>query len=273
MNSRIRLPNPKGRIFAIGDIHGQFIELSILLDHVVNTEKFKVGEDLLVFLGDYIDRGPSSSNVIDILLKVKKELGSSAYFLKGNHESMALGFLGYPGETFGQWHMVNGGDMFYKSYGLQGKVGMCYHTGESIMHLDSPKTMRKKFPIDHLKFLNSLNLMLETDDYIFVHAGLMPGVKVEDQASEDLLWIRNSFLISDLDFGKTVIHGHTSYNKPRFIKSRTGTPKYDRIGIDTKSFRPKGSITCLELPSLTQYSIKNQMYRSCKKVHKILHVD
>jgi serine/threonine protein phosphatase 1 len=276
-NDRVKIPNPPGRTFAIGDIHGQYLELGLLTEYIANDLKFNPDEDLLIFLGDYIDRGPNSARVIDILLKIRKLYGKSVYFLKGNHEDMCMSFLqipGYSSKHIGAWHVPNGGDIFYKNYGLGDKVSMWPRTGEGYFPSSSAKEVKSLMPKEHLEFFEKeLSLMVETDDYIFVHAGLMPGTKVENQTEDDILWIRDVFLLFDLDFDKTVVHGHSGYKNTYFRPSRSGTPKYERIGVDTRAFTTKGKLTCLELPSMTTYFIKNQKYRSCKKIHKVTMVD
>ena len=208
-----KIQDPPGRIFAIGDIHGRYSELKVLLDHIILKENFDPENDLFIFLGDYVDRGPKSKSVIQELINLRQDFlldsKDCVIFLKGNHEGMLMDFLGIPGGMEGDYCIINGGEECFKSYGLGRLVGTERGTYRSIMHLDSPRSMRAKFPKEHIEFLESLVDLVETASYIFVHAGLRPKILIEHQELDDLLWIRDDFLLFDLDFGKTVIHGHT----------------------------------------------------------------
>ncbi len=208
----------KGRIFAIGDIHGCNQELTKLLS-ILDADPTT---DTIVFLGDYIDRGPDSRGVIDTILDFKRDFPDTIC-LKGNHEDMFLDSYLY--ERNIDLYMFNQGITTIESYGA------------SIV--DFPRI--KFLPKEHLDFFNSLRLFYETDDYIFVHAGLRPHIRLEEQSSEDLLWIREEFLNSRFDFGKLVVFGHTPLSRPLIQKNK--------IGIDT-GLVYGGFLTCLELPAL-----------------------
>ncbi len=199
------------KIFAIGDIHGCFKSLEELLESIpVNW-----GKDRIVFLGDYIDRGPSPRKVIEIVLQLKKNYPEKIITLKGNHEWMFERFLkGIDVEVF----LYNGGNVTLRDYYKQGFL---------------------EIPEEHLRFIKELKLYYETENYIFVHAGLKPGVPLEQQHEEDLLWIRQSFYYADYCFPKTVIFGHTPFPEP-FVKK-------DRIGIDTGCVYG-GKLTAIMLP-------------------------
>ncbi len=206
-----------GRILAIGDIHGCNGLLKRLLDQI----RIDPLTDTLIFIGDYLDRGPEVRGVIDTLINLK-ETGANLICLKGNHESMFLNYYleGRDEELF----LINGGQSTLDSYGIsrdEARRG----TG---------------FPENHLRFLASLPLSHETDEYCFVHAGLRPGITLADQSPEDLLWIRYEFIDSDWDYGRTVVFGHTSLSQPLLEKSK--------IGIDTGAVYG-GRLTCIELPS------------------------
>jgi serine/threonine protein phosphatase 1 len=173
------------RIYAIGDIHGRFDKLLALLDKIdIDFES-----DTVVFLGDYIDRGPNSFEVVDYLVKLKKKY-PQIIFLKGNHEDMLENYLsGADRMTY----LINGGQQTLDSY------------------LSRPRQPNEPLiPADHLDFYKSLLLYYETDQYIFVHAGLNKKVPLEEQKLEDLLWIRGKFIQSKYDFGKLVVFGHTN---------------------------------------------------------------
>jgi serine/threonine protein phosphatase 1 len=206
-----------GRILAIGDIHG----CNGLLKRLLGRIRIDPLADTLIFIGDYLDRGPEVRGVIDTLLDLK-ETCANLICLRGNHESMFINYYldGRDEELF----LNNGGQSTLDSYGIS---------------LDEART-GKGFPENHLRFLTSLPLVHETDDYFFVHAGLRPGIALADQSSEDMLWIRHEFIDTGWDFGRTVVFGHTSLSKPLLEKNK--------IGIDTGAVYG-GRLTCIELPS------------------------
>ncbi len=210
------------RIYAIGDIHGCHDKLCRLLDRI----DICWSRDTLVFLGDYIDRGPQSFEVLDHLIKLKRQY-SRTIFLKGNHEAMFLDYLsGKRTLSF----MNNGGRETLESY-----------------HKHACGTDHSAIPKEHLDFINSLVLCHETEDYIFVHAGLLSGIPLSAQSAEDLLWIRESFISRDTDFGKRVIFGHTPFPEPLV--------RPEKIGIDTGAVYGN-VLTCVRLPDVTFFSDK-----------------
>ena len=212
---------PRGRIFAVGDIHGQLK----LLDRLLAQLPLEPKEDLLVFLGDYVDRGPDPKGVLERLMFLDKS-GFNTVFLKGNHEVMLLDyFSGRNRERF----LFNGGYTTLQSYARPGQ-----------------DPMEAELPPDHLEFINGLELYFETQDAIFVHAGLRPGIPLKDQDPEDLLWIRDEFFSSGYDWGKAVVFGHTPFGKP-FRKDRL-------IGLDTGAAYG-GGLTCLMLPDLEFFHV------------------
>lgn len=183
------------RLLAIGDIHGCLEQLVDLIAIVEPT-----GDEQIVFLGDYIDRGPKSCGVIDFLLAFSERFPKTV-FLKGNHEAMFLDFLhGRNPIPF----LMNGGEKTLESY----------RADESL-----------RISRAHLEFFENLRLFYETENFIFVHAGLRPSVSLEAQQEEDILWIRNDFLSSPFDWGKTVVFGHTPFGEPLWEEGR--------VGIDT----------------------------------------
>ena len=182
----------QGRLLAIGDIHGCLRQLEALLDRVAPAV-----EDQVVFLGDYVDRGPASAGVIDCLIEFGRSFPATV-FLRGNHEQMFTDYLaGHDPSAF----LLNGGLKTLNSY-----------------H-DS-----RQWPIPHAHrtFLDNLVNYYQTDEYIFVHAGLRPGVPLAEQESSDLLWIRQDFINSDYDWGKTVVYGHTPLQEPYLTATRMG---------------------------------------------------
>jgi len=207
----------KRRLVAIGDIHGCLDKLERLLQRIpVNWEK-----DTIIFLGDYIDRGPNSKGVLDLLISLKELYGENVIFLKGNHEAMFQDYLkGYDRSFF----LVNGGRATLLSYGV-----------------DPEAFEDLKLPLEHQRFLEQLVLFKETDDYFFVHAGVRPGIPLNKQLPQDLLWIRGSFVESNYNWGKRIIFGHTVFSLPRVEENK--------IGIDTGAVYG-GRLTALVLPEV-----------------------
>jgi diadenosine tetraphosphatase ApaH/serine/threonine PP2A family protein phosphatase len=224
---------PEGELlYAVGDVHGRADLLSNLLAQIeADAEGRAAGAKTLVFLGDYVDRGPDSRGVIE-LLRTGLPDGFNAHFLKGNHEALLLDFLADP-DALDHWRM-NGGEATLASYGVE--VDLFNGTGAP------PEMWRDAFaaalPEAHLDFLENLKLQTGDGDYLFVHAGIRPGVPIEAQAEDDLIWIRDEFLNSDEAFGKVVVHGHS----PAFAP----VVRPNRIGIDTGAVF-SGRLTALRL--------------------------
>jgi serine/threonine protein phosphatase 1 len=204
-------------IYAIGDIHGNLDLLQRLLEKIQPD----LARDQLVFMGDYIDRGPNPKGVVDYVLGFKRLVNPQEVIcLKGNHEAMFLNFLqGRDLELF----LFNGGLSTLRDY-----------WGEDWDHLE-----QLVLPPEHRKFFEELRLYYETPDYLFVHGGLKPGVPPAKQDEEDLLWIRGDFIASMEDFGKKVIFGHTPFQQPLVMPNK--------IGIDTGAAYGN-RLTCLKLP-------------------------
>ncbi len=204
-------------IYAIGDIHGNLDLLQRLLEKIQPD----LARDQLVFMGDYIDRGPNPKGVVDYVLGLKRVANPQQVIcLKGNHEAMFLNFLqGLDLELF----LFNGGISTLRDY-----------WGEDWDHLK-----HLALPPEHRKFFEELCLYYETPDYLFVHGGLKPGVPPAEQDEEDLLWIRGDFIASMEDFGKKVIFGHTPFQQPLVMPNK--------IGIDTGAAYGN-RLTCLKLP-------------------------
>lgn len=188
------IPERPARLFAVGDIHGCADDLKVMLDFLKGSQSVGAN-DMLVFLGDYIDRGPKSREVIDQMLAVRHELPKSV-FLKGNHEDMLLDYLGLGGES-GDMYMENGGAQLLKSYGL-GPFATC---AEILATL----------PPEHMNFFKSLELGVILAEFVFVHAGIHPGRPLDQQSPHDLMWIRGDFLHTTHSAGKTVVFGHTPF--------------------------------------------------------------
>jgi serine/threonine protein phosphatase 1 len=222
---------PKGqRIYAVGDIHGCADLLANLFDRVDDDIRLRPASNILqVFLGDYIDRGPDSRQVIDLL--IARQRGTDAVFLKGNHEDFAIRFLEDP-TILTQWKNI-GGLNTVASYGV---ATTNYREARSQRAM--AVGLRLSMPVDHLDFLRGLNLSFTCGDFFFAHAGVRPGVALEKQDPHDLLWIRDDFLLHEEDFGKVVVHGHTPSHEP--------VVRHNRINIDTGAYAT-GRLTCLVL--------------------------
>ena len=209
------------KIFAIGDIHGCYEKLCELMDKI----PINMALDQLLFIGDYIDRGRGSIEVLDYLIDLKKR-SPGIIFLKGNHEDMLQNYL-------------DGSDRF--TYLLNsGQQTLDAYLNKSNASEDYP------VPSAHLEFLSALRFYYQTEDYIFVHAGLRDKVLLESQKETDLLWIRDEFIYSDYDFGKRVIFGHTPFKEPLV--------QTNKIGIDTGAVYGN-RLTCVQLPEMEFYSV------------------
>ena len=196
---------PEGRcVYAIGDIHGSLDLLTDLLQKIEDDDTRN--QKQLVFLGDYVDRGPNSRDVIQRLIDLSTE-ETGTIFLKGNHEAAMMGFLNAPLEN-GEW-LHWGGAETLESYGLS---RVMYRDEE-----DLADELAEKLPENHRQFLERLSLTHDVGDYLFVHAGLKPGVPVEDQSEQDLLWIRKEFHQTPAQSRpqKVVVHGHHPVKTPQ----------------------------------------------------------
>ncbi|MBT5415135.1 MAG: serine/threonine protein phosphatase [Rhodospirillaceae bacterium] len=223
---------PDTRIYAVGDIHGRADLLREAHDLIrADMARAPVGRTVVIYLGDYVDRGLESRQVIDLLLDEPLE-GVERIHLKGNHEQFMLLFLDDQG-VGGNW-LSNGGNATLYSYG----VGMGEASSMEERMTAAQATLREAVPQRHLAFLRDLRLSHREGDYIFVHAGVKPGRLLEEQVEEDLLWIRDEFLHCDRDLGGIVVHGHSIAAEPEI--------RANRIGIDTGAFA-SGVLTVLVL--------------------------
>jgi len=206
-------------VYAIGDIHGRADLLQLLLDQIDEDANGFSGEVHLVFLGDYIDRGFQSRQVVDILLSDRLSR-YRAHFLKGNHEDALLSFLS--DAEFGPKWATYGGRETLISYGVKPPRSLSLNAEWRDVHNE----FLKSFPNSHLKFFRGLPTRVKIGGYGFVHAGLRPGRTFEEQYDYDLMWIRDEFLHADATFDVKVVHGHTPtqapYNDDRRINVDTG---------------------------------------------------
>jgi len=216
------------RVYAIGDIHGCRDALERLLAEIAADAWPYRGRVILVFLGDLVDRGPDSGGVIERILRSQLP-GDEQHVLMGNHEEAMLGV--YEGSVEPRGWLSYGGLQTLESYG----IGRNEHFARGF---DLGQRMREAIPQEHIAFLRSLPDHVTIGDYLFVHAGIRPGVPLGQQQSADLRWIRNGFLDSDTDHGVTVVHGHTISAEPEAMANR--------IGIDTGCYAG-GALTALVL--------------------------
>jgi serine/threonine protein phosphatase 1 len=225
------------RVYAVGDIHGRQDLLDQLLPLIADDNARRGdAETVIVFLGDYVDRGPNSKGVVSRLLLGGFGAGIAPVFLKGNHEDLLLKFLDEP-ETGLNW-LHNGGDVSLFSYGVEPAL---IHRAFSL-NLGGlaglAGAFRTALPEDHLEFYRNLRLSFQAGGYFFAHAGVRPGVALGQQADADLIWIRDEFLQYQGGFEAAVVHGHTPTQTPENLPSR--------IGIDTLAFA-SGALTAVAL--------------------------
>ncbi len=218
---------PDLRVYAVGDIHGCLERLRALHDAIAaDLAERPVARAVLIHLGDLIDRGPDSAGVVAFLSGRPRPRGiAETTTLLGNHEAMMLAALEAPEEDdAARLWVVNGGADALFSWGVPRQV--------------EPKDWAAHLPAAHLAFLRALPLSVRLDGYLFVHAGIRPGVPIAQQERHDLLWIREPFLSSKADHGAVVVHGHTPRPAPEV--------RPNRIGIDTGAVMG-GTLTCLVL--------------------------
>ena len=227
------------RAYVVGDIHGRLD----LLDRLLGDIKRDIAarpprKTLLVFLGDLIDRGPASAQVID-RLRSYKAAGVRTVFLLGNHEEVLLRILDGDTSLVPSWLRFGGAECL-RSYGADPR---------QIAALDQTlvvAAVREAIPKEHQAFLRSFVDTCRFGDYLFVHAGIRPGVSIDQQLQSDLRWIREPFLFDGSDHGCVVVHGHTIAPE---IEERS-----NRIGIDTGAYRT-GILTALALEGTERWSL------------------
>jgi serine/threonine protein phosphatase 1 len=220
------------RIYAIGDIHGR-VDLLRQLHRLIHEDAYRrqAPRNVVVYLGDYVDRGDESRGVIDLLLDEPLPSFESIY-LKGNHEESMLRFL--EDTTVGPPWLFYGGGQTLASYGVR-PPEMPLNARELVR---AQRELAERLPSRHRRFLVDLALTHSEGDYFFAHAGVRPDVPLDQQTAQDLMWIRDEFLLSEANFGKIVVHGHTIVPRPDVQRNR--------IGIDTGAFA-SGHLTCLIL--------------------------
>lgn len=194
MSKLVELNDLNARLFAIGDIHGCPQELELLLNHL-EAEQGLNQEDQVIFIGDYIDRGPDSFATVNQLVDFGKRFPNTI-FLRGNHEDMLLDFLGYGGSN-GDVFLENGGRETLRSYGFENAEGI--------------QDVADRFPAEHLSFYLNLQAYVLTPEFVFAHAGLNPLRALKTQLAQDLYWIRDEFIQNVHYFKRVVVFGHTPH--------------------------------------------------------------
>lgn len=228
---------PHRRAYAIGDVHGRLDLLrQLIADIEADNASRPPARTYLVFLGDLVDRGPASKGVLDYLIEKRFDF-ATPIFLKGNHEEFFQRVL--EGDETGvlDW-LTYGGFECAESYGVS-RGSTLNSTAAAIV-----KRLQEAVPDAHRDFLDRMADTFRFGDYLFVHAGIRPGVAIDQQSPEDLRWIREEFLDHGSSFGKTVVHGHTVTEKVEV--------KANRIGIDTGAYQ-SGRLTALGLEGEEQW--------------------
>jgi serine/threonine protein phosphatase 1 len=222
---------PEGvRIYAIGDVHGRADLLDRLLLRIdTDIAWHPVARPICLLVGDYIDRGPNSRDVLDLLIRCAQR--REMVFLRGNHEVLIQEFLRNPA-ALRDWSKLGGLETLM-SYGLQPSLN-----ADAAMQQELATALNAALPPLHCRFLDALISSFTCGGYFFAHAGVRPGVALSEQSDADLLWIRDEFLLHEEDFGKMVVHGHTPVRELDF--------RSNRINIDTGAYAT-GQLTCLIL--------------------------
>ncbi len=226
--------SPGLAVYAVGDIHGRLDLLDDLLRRIGEDEARHPddADRSLIFLGDYIDRGPASRGVVDRLLERPLE-GFTTVHLMGNHEEALLSFMDRVSDGL-DW-LTFGGLETLMSYGVP--LRTIPANGQQVIELR--QALAEAVPQRHLDFFRSCAFRYNVGDYVFVHAGVRPGIPLERQTPADMMWIRDDFLRSRVPLAdRVIVHGHTIVDLP---EDRT-----HRINIDTGAF-VSGRLTCLVL--------------------------
>ncbi len=223
---------PGTRLYAIGDIHGR-ADLLRRIHRLIYEDAChaQAGRKVVVYLGDYIDRGPDSRGVIDLLIHDPIP-GCESVHLKGNHDDCLTRFLVDP--KIARLWLSHGGDATLRSYGV---APPCFPWDFRDIRR-AQQALRRALPAEHMAFFRGLRSAYTEGDYLFVHAGIRPGVPLALQTERDMLWIGEKFLDSHRDHGKIVVHGHSITAGPDV--------RQNRIGVDSGAYAT-GKLTCLIL--------------------------
>lgn len=221
------------RIYAVGDVHG-YLDLLQLLHTKISTDlqKHPVDEHRIIFLGDYIDRGPDSAGCVEYLINLLA-LDKNVICLKGNHEDKLEKFLVDPISVADSFFTYGGADCA-ASYG----VDMAGYRGDDSEKLQKRESLEKSIPVHHREFYKQLLKSVTLGDYLFTHAGVRPGVALDQQTDHDLIWIRSEFVTYQGLFEKVIIHGHTPAYPMEILPNR--------INVDTHAYHT-GVLSCIVL--------------------------
>jgi serine/threonine protein phosphatase 1 len=231
---------PGTRVYAIGDVHGRLDCLDVLLAMIDADDAARGAADTqIVFLGDLVDRGPDSAGVVDRAMTLARS-GRAVRGLKGNHEEMFLSAIGGSERAMRGFTQFGGRETLL-SYGMSQRDYNEYLFPELI------EAAARIVPAAHIAYLDALEDMIEIGDYLFVHAGIKPGVPIAEQTPEALRWIRREFLDHRGDFGRVVVHGHT-------ITSDVDV-RSNRIGIDTGAYE-SGRLTAIGLEGAERWFLQ-----------------
>lgn len=230
------------RVYCIGDIHGRNDLLHRLLSDIMDDMKAFVGQVIIVCLGDFIDRGGDSREVVETLLRHER-LGIEFIYLRGNHEQMLLDCLQNPA-LISSW-LPYGGLPTLASY----DVAVRKLPTKKQDLVDIQQRLKENLPASHQRFFLETQLSYTLGSYFFVHAGIYPRRSLNKQQPEDLLWIRDEFVRSTKNHGKIIVHGHTITEQPQILNNR--------IGIDTGAYS-SGKLTCLALESGCQRILQTE---------------
>ena len=227
------------RAYVVGDIHGRLDLLDALLARIhADLDRRPARKTLLVFVGDLIDRGPASAQVVERLRTYRRH-GIRPVFLLGNHEEVLLRILAGDSSLIASWLQFGGAECL-KSYGLSLRQLRGLSNDEAVAKV------RQAIPSEHAEFLKSFIDTCRFGDYLLVHAGIRPGIELDQQRQTDLRWIREPFLFDETDHGFIVVHGHTI--------SQEIDERPNRIGIDTGAYRT-GILTALAIDGLDRWYI------------------
>jgi serine/threonine protein phosphatase 1 len=232
------------RAYVVGDIHGRLDLLDQLLARIdEDLHRRPARRTLLVFVGDLIDRGPASAQVVE-RLRTYRRRGVRPVFLLGNHEEVLLRILGGDSSLIEKWRSFGGAECL-ASYGVESRQFTRLDEAEALAIVEGA------IPAGHAEFLKSFVDTCRFGDYLFVHAGIRPGVELDQQSQTDLRWIREPFLFDETDHGFVVVHGHT-------INSEVDE-RPNRIGIDTGAYRT-GVLTALAIEDCGRWYVDTRVF-------------
>ena len=237
---------PGYRVYAVGDVHGRLDLLDDALSRIEADIDSRAGaQNIIVFLGDLIDRGPSSAQVIE-RVRTYRRPAVRTVFLSGNHEEVLLRLLRGESRFLRDW-LSFGGAQCARSYGISSTALKRMDPGQAV------EVLRQKIPGHDQAFLKSFVDTFRIGSYLFVHAGVRPGVPLSDQTQADLRWIRRPFLENDDDHGFVVVHGHT-------IAEQVDV-RANRIGLDTGAYR-SGVLTAMGLEGRERWFLQTEPERA-----------